>query len=592
MRMTIIKPVLASALLLAPGAASADPDATPAPAPAPAAAPDLTLHHAPARMHMRAKLQKKEPVTTAAVTKPADASGAGAKSEASTTSTYHPIPTDKRDLQERVIFRVNAGYQLDSAPASGDTLRGGAALPGGFSDNRPWILGDAVVGTRDVLLPSLNSYFLASYNFDASDALASRAATIAPSDATGQQVAIKAGYAEYGTEDKQGGHVWVRAGRQYRQDGGSMFAYFDGATLGYRDAGYAFSAFGGQRVALYIDTPNGTTFGGTAMLDFKKMKNLPFKVGLDYQGLSVDSLISGTAETQLRQLIALYTNIDLGKRAHLDVHLRVVDGGANAGIGLGIADTGVAPSTGGFQFGRASARLRYAASRDVMFVADVQQRGGGDLAYDLATPTAVDVVDIARQVGLGVGLYQPISATQLGAQLDWRKGNHELLGFARANLIEGTAVTADQEGWAEAGAALAGSPVPNTWVTGQYTFRDYFLNNDVNNPAMFVSAFGDTSGSGLKDLHELSLDGWWRNAGRSAHPLRFGAGAFYRIYDLQTPYVVTDTDGRGGARADAQFSVTQELHVRLAGEVAQSSPTLQRDIGVMASVRLALEARW
>ena len=607
-----VRSLLAAAVLMAPALASGDPSSTPAAAAAPdASAPDLRLHRSPTKLHMRVRLQDRVPVTTAAATKPAGDPAAGttplakgANGDGELSTTYHPIPVDRRDLQERVIFKVNAGYQLDSAPASGATLRGGAALPPGFSNTRNWILGDAVLGTRDVLLPSLNGYFLASYQFDTSDTLATRTATIVPGDATGERVAIKAGYAEYGTEDKNGNKFWLRAGRQTRQDGGAMFAYFDGATIGYRDSGFAVSAFGGERVALYINIPTGTTFGGTFALDFKKLKNVPLKIGIDYQGLSInsdinaqsfaqsDTSITQNATAQLRQLIAATANIDLGKRAHLDLKLRVVDSGANVGVPLGIAGVGVPASSGGFQFGRASARLRVSASNDVMVVADVQQRGGGDLAYDLATPTAVDVVEIARQSGLGVGLYQPVDATTLGAQIDWRHGNRELLAFGRLQLTEGTVVTADQEGYAEAGAAIAGSPIPNTWITGQYTYRNYFLNSvDTSARSLMAQTFGDTSTAGLSQLHELALDGWWRSHSKE-HQLRLGGGVFYRVYDLVTPYVSTDSDARGGGRADVRLSLTRDLHLQLAGEIAQSSPTLQREIGTMASVRLALEARW
>ena len=138
-----------------------------------------------------------------------------------------------------------------------------------------------------MLLPSLNSYFLGAYQFDTGDTLATRTATISPTDATGQNVAIKAGYAEYGTEDKDNNHFWLRAGRQTRSDGGAMFAYFDGATVGYRNDDVSASAFAGQRVALYIDTPTGVTFGGTASLDLKKWKNIPVKLGLDYEALTI-----------------------------------------------------------------------------------------------------------------------------------------------------------------------------------------------------------------------------------------------------------------------------------------------------------------
>src|SRR5262249_42887957 len=141
--------------------------------------------------------------------------------------------------------------------------------------------------------------------FDANDVLASRTAYYTPYDATGTQIAIKAGYAEYQTDDKDDHHLWLRAGRQFRLDAGAMFAYYDGVTVGYRtDSGYSVSAFGGQRVSLYVDTVSsasgialnqecltngvpqagtncvrdaGLLFGATAGVDLKKSKGIPLK---------------------------------------------------------------------------------------------------------------------------------------------------------------------------------------------------------------------------------------------------------------------------------------------------------------------------
>jgi hypothetical protein len=125
------------------------------------------------------------------------------------------------------------------------------------------------------------------------------------------------------------------------------------------------------------------------------------------------------------------------------------------------------------------------------------------------------------------------------------------------------------------------------WATLQYTFRAYFLNESAN---QMGSAFDDTSGSGLGSMHELAVDGWWRTSG--ARNARFGGGLFYRIYTFETPYVTTDHEGRGGARLDAQYALTSTLHVTAAAEVAQSSPTIMREIGTLASLRAAVEARW
>ena len=73
---------------------------------------------------------------------------------------------------------------------------------------------------------------------------------------------------------------------------------------------------------------------------------------------------------------------------------------------------------------------------------------------------------------------------------------------------------------------------------------------------------------------------------------RFGAGAFFRVYDLQTPYREVKLDARAGGRLDMQMKLNKDLQLNVVGEIAQASPTLAREIGVMTSFRAALEARW
>ncbi|MGH9887492.1 MAG: hypothetical protein ACREBE_18325, partial [bacterium] len=206
----------------------------------------------------------------AAADAPANAEGtadAAAGSAEPAVSAFTPLPRSTRELAERVTFRLRAGVELDAAPASGDALRGGAALPPGFADSRPWIVGDAMVGARDLLLPSLGGYLLSSFQFDASDTLATRTALVTPGDAADQRIAIKAGYVEWGNDDRRPQKLWLRGGRQFRLDAGAMFAYFDGATAGYRDKGVELSGFVGRRVVLYVDSPAGTEFGATAAVD-------------------------------------------------------------------------------------------------------------------------------------------------------------------------------------------------------------------------------------------------------------------------------------------------------------------------------------
>jgi len=534
-----------------------------------AAGPDLTVRPVPgpARLKMR----------TAAIAKPPAATvDAAAPAGAPELTAFTALPRSTRELADRITFRLRAGDERDSAPASGDLLRGGAALPPGFAESRPWIVGDAMVGARDLLLPSLGGYFLSSFQFDASDAPATRSALVAPGDATDQRIAIKAGYAEWGNDDRRPQSAWLRGGRQFRLDGGALFAYFDGLTAGYRTKGLEVSAFAGRRVVLYVDTPAGITFGATAAVDLRALRGVPVRIALDYMGLAIKppDTAGVASDTELRQLIALTGSYEPTRALRAELRARFVDGGQRtSGSSLGL--------------GRIGARIKLTPSDRVMVIGDVEQRQGGDLAYDLAAPAAVDVVDIARKLGVGLGA--PIDALTVGGRVDLRRNDLELLVFARAELPEQTAVAVDQEGWYEAGAAVAGQALRGAWLTAQYTGRQYARETDAN---LMAAAFGDTAGSGIDRLHELSLDATLRSAARAGAHWRVGLAGFYRIYDLVTPYRTADSDGRGGGRLELQWWLTRAIHLDAAAEVAQASPILAREIGAMSSVRGALEARW
>lgn len=555
------EPVDATAPAGAAGApnGSVAPDASRAPDASPAV--DLRVHHQPPKLRMRtAAAAKAEPRKAAA--------GEGGGGEPVAT-TFTALPRSTRDLAERFTFRLRAGLQLDNAPASGDALRGGAPLPPGFSGSRPWVVGDAMVGARDILLPSLGGYFLSSFQFDTNDSLATRSAVITPGDAADQRLAIKAGYVEYGNDDRQPQKLWLRGGRQFRLDGGAMFAYFDGITVGYRTSGGQLSGFVGQRVVLYVNSEAGVTFGATAAADLQALRGIPVKLAVDYMGLAINQtdMATRTSETQLRQLLSITGSYEPSKQLRLDARARIVDAGGGGNLGLG--------QIGG--------RLKYAASDRIMVIGDVEQRQGGDLAYDLAAPSAVDVIDVARKLGVGVGA--PINALTVGAHLDYRTGPTEILVFGRAELPEDTPVAVDQQGWFEVGAAVAGRVSSSGWLTAQYTGRIYQLQADAN---LMGAPFGDTAGSGLDKLHELSVEATLHSSQR----WRVGVGAFYRIYDLVSPYRTADNDGRGGGRADLMWWFTRTLHAAVAAEVAQPSAVLAREIGTMSSVRGILEAQW
>jgi hypothetical protein len=355
-----------------------------------------------------------------------------------------------------------------------------------------------------------------------------------------------------------------------------MFAYFDGVTAGYRTPAVNASVFAGQRVVLYVDSEPGVTFGATAAVDLQVLRGVPVKLALDYMGLAIQQpastggMTASADETQLRQLISLTGSIEPSPRLRAELRARIVDGDGKS-----------------LALGRVGGRVKLSLSDNVMVIADVEQRQGGDLAYDLAAPSAVDVLDISRKLGVGLGA--PINALTVGGRIDLRRSDSELLVFSRAELPESTPETVDQQGWVEGGAAVSGQALKGAWLTAQYTGRKYFRQADAN---LVTAQFDNTAGSGLDVLHELAADATVRSQARGGTRWRVGVGGFYRIYNQVTPYRTASNDGRGGGRAELQWWITQLLHVELAGELAQSSPVLAREIGTMSSVRGTLEARW
>jgi hypothetical protein len=329
---------------------------------------------------------------------------------------------------------------------------------------------------------------------------------------------------------------------------------------------------------LYVDSEAGVTFGATAAVDLAALRGVPVRLALDYMGLAIsqpDSATGGDA-TQLRQLIALTGSYEPSRKLRAELRARVVDAGqvnVAGGSGLGL--------------GRIGGRIRLSPSDNLMVIGDVEQRMGGDLAYDLAAPAAVDVVDVARKLGVGLGA--PIDALTVGARVDLRRKDTELLVFGRAEIPEDTPVSVDQQGWLEGGAAIAGQAFKGAWLTAQYTGRQYQREDSAN---AMTGAFGDTAGAGLDRLHELSVDASLRSQGKGGSRWRAGIGGFYRIYNLVTPYRAADNDGRGGGRVELSWWFTRTLHAEAAAEVAQPSPVLAREIGAMSSVRGTLEAQW
>jgi len=168
------------------------------------------------------------------------------------------VPED--ELAERVSFHFNLGFGVDGGEPTGDPLASGAPLVEGDSLSRGqfyerlrlYTLGDAVLGTRGLVVPSLSTYFAAQFRLN-QEGTPITSAVPSVYDAGGGSGAVipYATYAELDDVFRTPAlrPVFVRAGRQFRY--GGAIAHFDGITLGYDGASISASLFGGQRVSLW-----------------------------------------------------------------------------------------------------------------------------------------------------------------------------------------------------------------------------------------------------------------------------------------------------------------------------------------------------
>lgn len=535
---------------------------------------------APAHLGMRRALATRAASAAAATTAADPAADADADpdadigasgAEAQLSGTYRPIPHGWRDVQERVVFHMNVGVGIATGDTSGDIDRDGT-LPGdvtdprgnGFRGSRQYVLGDAVLGTRGVLMPSLETYFLSRFKLDMDGATRFSALNDVYDTRGGRALLVSAGYAELdglGKTDSALSHFYVRAGRQFRYGAATYVANFDGLTAGYRDPRVDVSGFVGRRVSLYFGDDPGVLAGAGAVLHGKEMVHVPVDVALDYLGFG------GGDIGDTRHFVEATARTQLPAATRLTLRARYID--------TGDGDPGL---------GHLAAEVRTSLWRQrLVAVASVEQRFARELSYDFLGAAPTDVVAAPTQ--LGIALEPPGDSTLTGVRADLRLTPAvELYGFARANLAEQDSATSlTQTSWAEAGAAAGWSGGPLT-ASAQVKIRAHQLDGDANQAG---SGFDNTAGSGEEGFREVAGEARYR-LGQVHSSL--AVGGYVRVYDVRTPYAEVDSDGRGGARVDADYWFNQKTRVKLAGEVAQPSPSFAAEIGTLSSVRLIMEA--
>jgi hypothetical protein len=501
--------------------------------------------------------------------------------EATDGGEYRALPESWRDVEERVIFRVNAGYGLDSAATSGDVARSGVAPddvtdPYGnrYAATRQYLLGDAVLGSRGVLVPSLNTYLLAQYSLDAGgDTFSAFPGVYDARD--GRAVLVHSAYAEVegiGGPGTPLDKLFVRAGRQYRHGGARFISHFDGVTAAYDVPAFELSGFVGRRVALFLDDDPGLLGGAGLALRGRDLAGVPVDLSVDYLRFDGD-----------RSYLELVGRVGLPGEIKLALFGRAVDHGAAAGMDEE-EDEGDGDA-GGFGLGRLGARARAPVGHRLFVTAEVERIFAREAAYDYINPVPVDVVTVGEELGPGLALDRGADETRVGATaMALVTRSIEAYGFARASLVADGGASGFVRPYREGGGAARLLLGRRASASGQYKLRLHELDADANEAG---TAFGDTGGSGVSSFHEVSGELRYSLGHRKATA---AAGAYLRVYALQTPYAEVSNDTRGGGRFDVQWWATKMFRIRASGEVAQASPAYARELGLLASVRVLAEA--
>ncbi len=543
---------------------------------------------------MRAVVVRRGPaiaVVAAAESSDVDASDVDATDvDARIDTSYRAVPNDWRDAQERVIFKVNLAYGLDSGATSGEAGKNGfepdaVTDPRGnaFDDRRQYLLGDAVLGTRGVLLPSMDTYFLSRYAFATNGASQFAALSSVYDQRDGRALLVRSAYAEIDDRNDDEtllGRMFVRAGRQFRYGSATFITNFDGISGGYDAPAFEASAFFGRRVSLFFEDDPGLLGGASIKVRGKDALNIPVDLAIDYLffdgGGPADSALEDAAINLGRQYVELSARGQVGK-TRLYIRGRLVDNGD-----LRTDENGEAE---GFGLGRASLQARQPLGSKFLLVADVHQKFAREAAYDYISPAATDVLSVAESIG--IGLDAPSDSTLLGLRASYMMSRAlELYGFGRANLVSEDSTSGFNNSWQEGGAAVSHRAGRKLWSTVQYKFRFTNLDDEAGGVG---SEFANTAGAGVRQFHEISADARYSAGYRKT---TVAAGVYYRVDDLESPYALVEDDGRGGLRADADHWISKFLRAKLAGELAQASSVFAPELGTLFSVRLMMEAQF
>ena len=273
-------------ILLASGLAAADPAG-------PAIDLRITRQPSPRNLRMRPRISQAAP----AVPKVKTPMPAAPKVSATQSEPIDDLE-GLRDIEQRVSFSMNLGYQVDGARLSGKAGLGSPApVPGqDFATFRSYGFAEAFGATRGVGVASLDTYFALRFqaarrieiaNPDPMDAEDRPRVQVAPPIATWFErsgLEVRSGWAEirdflpqrWGMK-----HLRVRGGDQYVY--GPWILHLNGFNVSYDGPAVTAALYGGPRHSDYTRAQTEKrplAFGGTLRIDLRDFTNkVPIVIG-------------------------------------------------------------------------------------------------------------------------------------------------------------------------------------------------------------------------------------------------------------------------------------------------------------------------
>ena len=470
-------------------------------------------------------------------------------------------------LSDRVIFRFNLGFGLDAGQPSGEPNLAGSQLSAvtDYEQLRIYGFGDAAIGSRGLVAPSLSTYLAAQFRFDQN---IEQASTAIPStrDADIDRLLIRSAYAE---ADELSATpllrpLYMRAGRQFKY--GLAVAHFDGLTVGYASPTVTVSAFAGQSVYLHgFDagthlSEGGVISGASAKLDMFELRRLPLVFSGD--------VLQFDGRRHLEGGVALRWS----RTMHLRGSLRLVDD----------------------ELAQQALRLRTRVSEVTTISVELDNQSRADWSYDLLLqePTS-DPTDPRRYLNLGPPLprlhlnvragtvwFKNLDVLFRGAvAIEHRDPDRELPSSFRSSYVEGGGALEVRVRRSLRLGASASARRYGTTATDQVTSR----------PGLADPLLEHLGSVGVESFVEGGL-----NVLYTAGARRFNARTelYSRLYDMETPLVGPDADEldlRTGGRFSVEGWAGQRLRLRTEYDVSFNRLRLAPELNGVKTLRVLLE---